>query len=136
MLADRLSADGRNKVLVLEAGRSDYNHMSIRIPACIRRLLRSRYDWQYESQGEKSSNGINVMLHAGKVNGNTVTKTVGLPILLEPYYVLLNQVLGGSSCTNTCIYLRGSAQDYNRYILLRFVRKKSSQLVPMDSANH
>lgn len=66
VLADRLSADGKN-VLVLEAGRPDFNYLFIRIPAGILRLFRSRYDWQYESQGEKACNGRNVFLQRGKV---------------------------------------------------------------------
>jgi choline dehydrogenase-like flavoprotein len=86
-LADRLSAEGK-KVLVLEAGSPDYNDMIIRIPAGILRLFRSKYDWQYETGGEKASNGRNVFLQRGKV-------------------------LGGSSCTNVCLHHRGSAKDYD-----------------------
>lgn len=88
VLADRLTADGTKRVLMLEAGRPDYNNIFIRIPAGILRLFRSVYDWQYESRGEKGCNGRNVFLQRGKV-------------------------LGGSSCTNVCLHHRGSAQDYN-----------------------
>lgn len=87
LLADRLSADGKT-VLVLEAGRPDYNYMFIRIPAGILRLFRSKYDWQHESSGEKVCNGRNIFLQRGKV-------------------------LGGSSSTNVCLHHRGSAEDYN-----------------------
>jgi choline dehydrogenase-like flavoprotein len=66
LLADRLSADGK-KVLVLEAGRPDYNYLFIRIPAGILRLFRSKYDWQHETGGEKCCNGRNVYLQRGKV---------------------------------------------------------------------
>lgn len=89
LLADRLSADGTKKVLVLEAGSPDYNAMIIRIPAGILRLFRNtKYDWQHETGGEKACNGRNVFLQRGKV-------------------------LGGSSCTNVCLHHRGSAQDYD-----------------------
>lgn len=89
LLADRLSADGTKRVLVLEAGSPDYNAMIIRIPAGILRLFRNtKYDWQHETGGEKACNGRNVFLQRGKV-------------------------LGGSSCTNVCLHHRGSAQDYD-----------------------
>lgn len=67
LLADRLSEDGK-KVLVLEAGRSDYTNMFIRIPAGILRLFRSKYDWQFETGGEQACNGRNVFLQRGKVS--------------------------------------------------------------------
>jgi choline dehydrogenase len=67
VLAERLSADGTKRVLVLEAGRPDYTNTFIRIPAGILRLFRSVYDWQYETGGEKASNGRNVFLQRGKV---------------------------------------------------------------------
>lgn len=88
VLAERLSQSGAKRVLVLEAGRSDYSSIKIRIPAGILRLFRSEYDWQYESGGETHSGGRNIFLQRGKV-------------------------LGGSSCTNVCLHHRGSAQDYN-----------------------
>jgi len=88
VLADRLSADGTKKVLVLEAGRPDYDKTIIRIPAGILRLFRSVYDWQHETCGEKACNGRNIFLQRGKV-------------------------LGGSSCTNVCLHFRGTEQDYN-----------------------
>jgi choline dehydrogenase len=74
LLADRLSADGK-KVLVLEAGRPDYDYLFIRIPAGILRLFRSKYDWQYETSGEKASNGRNVYLQRGKVSARSVFHT-------------------------------------------------------------
>lgn len=90
VLAERLTADGSKKVLMLEAGRPDYKHIFIRIPAGILRLFRSTYDWQHETSGEKACNGRNIFLQRGKV-------------------------LGGSSCTNVCLHHRGSAQDYNNW---------------------
>jgi choline dehydrogenase-like flavoprotein len=90
VLAERLSADGTKRVLVLEAGRPDYNNLFMRMPAGILRLFRSVYDWQFETGGEKACNGRNVFLQRGKV-------------------------LGGSSCTNVLLYHRGSAEDYNEW---------------------
>lgn len=70
VLADKLSADGTKRVLVLEAGRSDYQAFFIRMPAGVLRLFRSVYDWQYETGGEKACNGRNVFLQRGKVSTN------------------------------------------------------------------
>jgi choline dehydrogenase len=67
VLANRLSADGTKRVLMLEAGRPDYDNFFIRMPAGILQLFRSVYDWQYETGGEKSCNGRNVFLQRGKV---------------------------------------------------------------------
>eukprot|EP00545_Synedropsis_sp_CCMP1620_P013642 CAMPEP_0119006328 /NCGR_PEP_ID=MMETSP1176-20130426/2235_1 /TAXON_ID=265551 /ORGANISM="Synedropsis recta cf, Strain CCMP1620" /LENGTH=591 /DNA_ID=CAMNT_0006958233 /DNA_START=5 /DNA_END=1780 /DNA_ORIENTATION=+ len=88
VLAERLTADGTKRVLMLEAGRPDSDYLFIRIPAGILRLFRSVYDWQHETGGEKECNGRNVFLQRGKV-------------------------IGGSSCTNVLLHHRGSAQDYN-----------------------
>jgi choline dehydrogenase-like flavoprotein len=71
VLAERLSADGTKRVLVLEAGRSDFENLFIRIPAGVLRLFRSVYDWQHESSGEKACNGRNIFLQRGKVSMST-----------------------------------------------------------------
>ena len=68
LLAERLSADGSKRVLVLEAGRPDYDHTFIRIPAGVLRLFRSVYDWQFETSGEQNCHGRNVYLQRGKVS--------------------------------------------------------------------
>ena len=67
VLAERLSADGTKRVLVLEAGSPNYDDFFIRMPAGILKLFRSKYDWQYETGGEKACNGRNVFLQRGKV---------------------------------------------------------------------
>lgn len=77
VLAERLSSaannggdDNNNKkrILVLEAGRADYDNFFIRMPAGVLRLFRSVYDWQYESGGEKACHGRNIFLQRGKVS--------------------------------------------------------------------
>merc|ERR1719232_1339556 len=62
VLAERLTSDGKTNVLMLEAGRPDYNALFIRIPAGVLRLFRSVYDWQYETSGEKDCKGRNIYL--------------------------------------------------------------------------
>jgi choline dehydrogenase len=91
-LANRLSADPKNKVLVLEAGRPDYKwDIFIHMPAALTFPIGSRlYDWKYESEPEPHMNGRRVYHARGKV-------------------------LGGSSSINGMIFQRGNPLDYERW---------------------
>ena len=91
-LANRLSSDPRNKVLVLEAGRPDYIwDIFIHMPAALTIPLGNPlYDWCYYSEPEPFMNGRRVFHGRGKV-------------------------LGGSSSINGMIYIRGNAMDYEKW---------------------
>ncbi len=91
-LANRLSADPATRVLVLEAGRSDYRwDVFIHMPAALTFPIGSRfYDWKYESEPEPDLNGRRVYHARGKV-------------------------LGGSSSINGMIFQRGNPLDYQRW---------------------
>ncbi len=91
-LANRLSADPANRVLVLEAGRSDYPwDVFIHMPAALTFPIGSRfYDWKYESEPEPHMNGRRIYHARGKV-------------------------LGGSSSINGMIFQRGNPMDYERW---------------------
>ncbi len=91
-LANRLSADPANRVLVLEAGRSDYPwDVFIHMPAALAFPIGSRfYDWRYESEPEPFMNGRRIYHARGKV-------------------------LGGSSSINGMIFQRGNPLDYERW---------------------
>ncbi|MFL6099822.1 MAG: choline dehydrogenase [Actinomycetales bacterium] len=91
-LGNRLSADPGNRVLVLEAGRSDYPFdVFIHMPAALPFPIGSRfYDWKYESEPEPFMNGRRVYHARGKV-------------------------LGGSSSINGMIFQRGNPLDYERW---------------------
>ena len=91
-LANRLSADPANRVLVLEAGRPDYKwDVFIHMPAALMFPIGSRfYDWKYESEPEPFMNGRKVYHARGKV-------------------------LGGSSSINGQIFQRGNPMDYERW---------------------
>ncbi len=92
VLGDRLSADGSRRVLVLEAGRSDYPwDLLIQMPAALPFPAgKSLYDWKYESDPEPYMNARRVKHARGKV-------------------------LGGSSSINGMIYQRGNPLDYERW---------------------
>ena len=91
-LANRLSADANNRVLVLEAGRPDYLFdVFVHMPAALTFPIGSRfYDWQYESEPEPYLNGRRIYHARGKV-------------------------LGGSSSINGMIFQRGNPLDYERW---------------------
>ena len=91
-LANRLSADPSNRVLVLEAGRPDYPwDVFIHMPAALTFPIGSRfYDWKYESEPEPNMHGRRIYHARGKV-------------------------LGGSSSINGMIFQRGNPLDYERW---------------------
>ena len=91
-LANRLSADPSNRVLVLEAGRPDYPwDVFIHMPAALTFPIGSRfYDWKYESEPEPYMHGRRIYHARGKV-------------------------LGGSSSINGMIFQRGNPLDYERW---------------------
>ena len=91
-LANRLSADPANRVLVLEAGRTDWKwDVFIHMPAALAYPIGSRfYDWKYESEPEPYMDGRRVYHARGKV-------------------------LGGSSSINGMIFQRGNPMDYEKW---------------------
>ncbi|HLR15834.1 MAG TPA: choline dehydrogenase, partial [Bacillota bacterium] len=92
ILGDRLSADGKHSVLVLEAGRSDYPwDLFIQMPAALMYPAGNPlYDWIYKSDPEPYMHGRRIKHARGKV-------------------------LGGSSSINGMIYQRGNPMDYERW---------------------
>jgi choline dehydrogenase len=92
VLAHRLSADPANRVLVLEAGRSDYPwDVFIHMPAALTFPIGNRfYDWRYQSEPEP---------HLGR----------------RRIYHARGRVLGGSSSINGMIFQRGNPMDYQRW---------------------
>ena len=91
-LANRLSADPANRVLVLEAGRPDYIwDIFIHMPAGLAFPIGNKlYDWQYQSEPEP-------FMHNRRI------------------YHARGKVLGGSSSINGMIFQRGNPLDYERW---------------------
>lgn len=90
VLANKLSADGRHSVLVLEAGPMDRN-LLIHIPAGVYKAHRDpRINWNYMTEDEPELHGRQVVMPRGKV-------------------------VGGSSSINSMVYMRGQPQDYDRW---------------------
>ena len=89
-LANRLSADAGNRVLLLEAGGRD-SYPWIHIPVgYFKTMLNPKTDWCYETEPDPGLNGRSIPWPRGKV-------------------------LGGSSSINCLVYIRGQSHDYDQW---------------------
>ena len=90
LLANRLSADPRHRVLLIEAGRKDDYHW-VHIPVGYLYCIGNpRTDWLYQTEATPGLNGRKLRYPRGKV-------------------------LGGCSSINGMIYMRGQSRDYDRW---------------------
>ena len=90
VLADRLTEDGRDQVLLLEYGGSDRS-VWIQMPSALSIPMNMpKYDWGYYTESEPQLNGRRLHTPRGKV-------------------------LGGSSSINGMVYVRGNALDFERW---------------------
>ena len=92
VLANRLSENPDNQVLLLEAGGPD-SKMEIGVPAGYGNLHRSEVDWGFSTEPQKYVNNRKIYLPRGKT-------------------------LGGSSSTNAMAYVRGNKEDYDQWELM------------------
>lgn len=93
LMANRLSADPENRVLLLEAGKPDtypWLHIPVGYLYCIGN---PRADWMYKTEPDKGLNGRSLLYPRGKT-------------------------LGGCSSINGMIYMRGQARDYDNWAKL------------------
>lgn len=93
LMANRLSADPANNVLLLEAGKPDtypWIHIPVGYLYCIGN---PRADWMYKTEPDKGLNGRSLLYPRGKT-------------------------LGGCSSINGMIYMRGQARDYDNWAKL------------------
>ncbi|WP_350353295.1 GMC family oxidoreductase N-terminal domain-containing protein [Microbacterium sp. A8/3-1] len=88
-LAARLSENGKNTVLLLEAGPVD-KKMEIHIPAAFSSLFRSDHDWNYDTEPQVQLGGRRIFWPRGKM-------------------------LGGSSSMNAMMWVRGFPEDYDAW---------------------
>ncbi|NBP08029.1 MAG: choline dehydrogenase, partial [Gammaproteobacteria bacterium] len=90
VLANRLTASGQHRVLLLEYGGSDRS-VFIRMPSALAiPMNRKRYNWFYHSEPEPGLGGRRLHTPRGKV-------------------------LGGSSSINGMVYVRGNPLDFERW---------------------
>ena len=90
LLANRLSANPNNSVLLIEAGRKD-NNLWLHIPVGYFRTMNNpKFDWMYKLEKDKGLNNRRIDWPRGKV-------------------------LGGSSALNGLLYIRGDRHDYDNW---------------------
>ena len=91
VLANRLSENGSDDVVLLEAGKRDKN-LFIHMPAGYSQLVPEKQDenWGFETQAEPTMNGRRLYWPRGRG-------------------------WGGSSSINAMVYIRGNAWDYNHW---------------------
>ncbi len=93
VLANRLSANPNHRVLLLEAGGSDW-HPFIHMPAGLAKLVGKKgVNWDYSTEPEAQLDNRRLWWPRGKV-------------------------LGGSSSINAMCYIRGDARDYDEWAQL------------------
>lgn len=87
VLANRLSEDPRNRVILLEAGLSgDFLHS--RVPATMRTAI-AKANWFYSTEPDPTCGNRRILWNSGKA-------------------------LGGGSTINGMVYIRGARHDYDR----------------------
>lgn len=92
VLANRLSENPSNSVLLLEAGGPD-KKLEIHLPAAYSKLNRTEVDWAYETEPQEH-------------------------VLNRRIYLPRGKTLGGCSSTNAMAYVRGNKEDYNDWAAL------------------
>ncbi len=123
VLADRLSADGRHRVLLLEAGPPDRSRW-IHLPLGLQIALRDpALEWRLPTAPEPAMRGRRIPCPRGRT-------------------------LGGTSSMNGMIYIRGQAEDYDawaaagcsgwgwREVLPYFLRAEGNRSLPEGPLHH
>jgi choline dehydrogenase-like flavoprotein len=91
VLANRLSAGGRYRVCLLEAGPSDKKNLFVRMPGGILSMMRNKqYNWSFWTEPQAHLGGRRLFCPRGRT-------------------------LGGSSAINAMNYIRGHAADYDAW---------------------
>lgn len=105
VLANRLSEDPRNRVLLLEAGGDD-SSIWINIPSGFWTVMKMpHFNWNYESEPEARILNRRISSPRGKV-------------------------LGGSSSINGMMYVRGNPMDYDNWVDLGAVGWSYGEVLP------
>lgn len=90
VLANRLTEDGKHRVLLLEKGGSD-NHIFIKMPTALSYPMNmDKFTWQFHTQPEPGIDNRSLHCPRGKV-------------------------LGGGSSINGMVYVRGHAYDFDQW---------------------
>ncbi|MBI2223377.1 MAG: GMC family oxidoreductase N-terminal domain-containing protein, partial [Betaproteobacteria bacterium] len=90
VVADRLSADGKHQVLLIEAGGRD-NKLNIQIPLMVAKLLMDEsVTWPFKTEAQTHLNG-------------------------KPQLWVRGRVIGGSNSINGLLFVRGDPAEYDKW---------------------
>ncbi|HEX8796719.1 MAG TPA: GMC family oxidoreductase N-terminal domain-containing protein [Polyangiaceae bacterium] len=90
VLARRLSDDPKCRVLLIEAGSAKHRALRVRAPSLYQLLWRTPFDWNVSTVPQKHADGRRMYWPRGKV-------------------------LGGTSCLNAMVYIRGHRDNYDEW---------------------
>ncbi|HEY1697722.1 MAG TPA: GMC family oxidoreductase N-terminal domain-containing protein [Polyangiaceae bacterium] len=90
VLARRLSDDPKCRVLLVEAGAAKHGSLRVRAPSLYQLLWRTPLDWSVGTAPQKHAGGRRMYWPRGKV-------------------------LGGTSCLNAMVYVRGHRDNYDEW---------------------
>jgi choline dehydrogenase-like flavoprotein len=90
VLANRLSADGKRKVALIEAGPAKHRAFKVRAPGMYQTLWRTPLDWAFSTEPQRDCDQRRHFWPRGKV-------------------------LGGTSCLNAMVYIRGNRANYDAW---------------------
>src|ERR1041385_3347403 len=88
VLANRLSADGKRKVALIEAGGGQPRSLKVRAPGASQTLWSSPLDWAFKTEPQAHCANRSHFWPRGKL-------------------------LGGTSCLNAMVYIRGNRKNYD-----------------------
>ncbi len=104
VLANRLSENPQNKVLLIEAG-GPANNIYINIPAGYIKLFKTKNNYNFKTEPQQFVNNRQIPIPRGKV-------------------------LGGSSSINAMAYVRGNKADYNEWAAMGNIGWDYDSLLP------
>ena len=90
VLANRLSADGKRKVALVEAGGPRHKTLKVRAPGLYQTLWKSPVDWGFSTEPQASCDNRRHLWPRGKL-------------------------IGGTSCLNAMVYIRGNRANYDSW---------------------
>jgi choline dehydrogenase len=93
VLARRLSDDPKVKVVLLEAGPPSHRTLKVRAPAMYQQLWRGKLDWNLYTAPQQR-------------------------VAQRKMYWPRGRVLGGTSCLNSMVYIRGHRDNYDEWAAL------------------
>jgi choline dehydrogenase len=90
VLANRLGADGKRKVALIEAGGPHHKTLKVRAPGLYQTLWKTPLDWGFTTEPQASCDNRRHLWPRGKV-------------------------IGGTSCLNAMVYIRGHRTNYDAW---------------------